>query len=651
MVWSTVASACLTLAIVHLIIWLRQTSQRAHLLFSMTAVAVAAIAACELLAMHAQTSEQLGRILWWGHILVFFAVVSIVGFVRLHLHAGRPWLGYTVCVVRLLAMIINISSVPNLNHKETTGLRHLKIGGETISVAEGVSNPWCKVGELSALLPLIFVADASITVWRRGNRAERRRAVVVGGSMTFFILAAAGHSDLVNAGLIQSPYLISLPFLAIAAAMGYELSSEVVRAAYLERDLEASEAALRESDARFRIMADTAPVMVWMSGADMLCNFFNKQWLEFTGRTMEEELGNGWSQGVHAEDLPHCLETYTSSFKARQPFTIEYRLRRADGEYRWILDNGVPRYTQEREFSGYIGSCIDITERIRAEEQLRLLRQELFHMARVSSMGELTSVLAHELSQPLMTILINAQAAQRLIDSGEAGMDEIGEILADIVVDDQRAAEVIRHLRGLLKRGELELEPLDINALIRGVERIIRSDVILNKVSVTLELATNLPEVLGGRIELQQVILNLMMNAIDAVRLVRAGARQITVRSKRVDAQTVCVAVEDSGPAFLLRRLSKSSSHFLPPRRMVWAWGFPFAVRSLKHTMDTFGLSIIQKAEPPSNLSCPWLARPRLRPARCKELKVALGSSVHWVKRPGYSNLIRWCNFLVAFES
>jgi len=167
-VWSTVASACLTLAIVHLIIWLRQTSQRAHLLFSMTAVAVAAIAACELLAMHAQTSEQLGRILWWGHILVFFAVVSIVGFVRLHLHAGRPWLGYTVCVVRLLAMIINISSVPNLNHKETTGLRHLKIGGETISVAEGVSNPWCKVGELSALLPLIFVADASITVWRRG---------------------------------------------------------------------------------------------------------------------------------------------------------------------------------------------------------------------------------------------------------------------------------------------------------------------------------------------------------------------------------------------------------------------------------------------------------------------------------------------------
>jgi len=366
--------------------------------------------------------------------------------------------------------------------------------------------------------------------------------------MTFFILAAAGHSDLVNAGLIQSPYLISLPFLAIAAAMGYELSSEVVRAAYLERDLEASEAALRESDARFRIMADTAPVMVWMSGADMLCNFFNKQWLEFTGRTMEEELGNGWSQGVHAEDLPHCLETYTSSFKARQPFTIEYRLRRADGEYRWILDNGVPRYTQEREFSGYIGSCIDITERIRAEEQLRLLRQELFHMARVSSMGELTSVLAHELSQPLMTILINAQAAQRLIDSGEAGMDEIGEILADIVVDDQRAAEVIRHLRGLLKRGELELEPLDINELIRGVERIIRSDVILNKVSVTLELATNLPEVLGGRIELQQVILNLMMNAIDAVRLVRADARQITVRSKRVDAQTVCVAVEDSGP-------------------------------------------------------------------------------------------------------
>ncbi len=278
--------------------------------------------------------------------------------------------------------------MPNLNYKEITGLRHLTtLGGETISVAEGVPNPWTKLGELSSLLLLMFVADASVALWRRGDRAQRRRALVVGGSTTFCILAAAGNSALLHAGLIHTPYLISFPFLAVVAAMGYELSSDVLRAALLTRQLQASEAALRESEARFRILADTAPVMVWMSSTNMLCNFFNKQWLEFTGRTLEQELGNGWSEGVHAEDLRRCLETHVSSFNARRPFTMEYRLRHDDGEYRWILDNGVPRYTPEGGFAGYIGSCIDITWRKQAELEAARQRNELAHLSRVFATG------------------------------------------------------------------------------------------------------------------------------------------------------------------------------------------------------------------------------------------------------------------------
>jgi PAS domain S-box-containing protein len=131
-----------------------------------------------------------------------------------------------------------------------------------------------------------------------------------------------------------------------------------------------AEEGFRESEARFRTMANTAPVMIWMSGPDKLCTFFNKGWLDFTGRPIEKELGNGWTEGVHREDLARCLEIYASSFNARQEFTMEYRLRRHDGKYCWIIDNGVPRFEPDGAFLGYIGSCLDIDERKQAEQDL-----------------------------------------------------------------------------------------------------------------------------------------------------------------------------------------------------------------------------------------------------------------------------------------
>lgn len=136
------------------------------------------------------------------------------------------------------------------------------------------------------------------------------------------------------------------------------------------------EAALRESEARFRMMADMAPVMVWMAGPDTHITFINKRWLEFTGRTVQEEIGDNWFTGIHDDDLDRCRKSYLEAFKSEQPFFLEYRLRRHDGTYRWIMDTGVPLFDEEGQLGGYIGTCMDLTERKGMEDQLRRMLKE-----------------------------------------------------------------------------------------------------------------------------------------------------------------------------------------------------------------------------------------------------------------------------------
>src|SRR5215469_4066361 len=134
---------------------------------------------------------------------------------------------------------------------------------------------------------------------------------------------------------------------------------------------------VRESEERFRLVANTAPVMIWMSGQDKLCSYFNQPWLDFTGRPLEAELGSGWAEAVHPDELQSCIDVYTHAFELRESFTMQYRLRRHDGEFRWVLDTGVPRFNPNGSFAGYIGSCIDITERKVAEEALASLGGKL----------------------------------------------------------------------------------------------------------------------------------------------------------------------------------------------------------------------------------------------------------------------------------
>jgi PAS domain S-box-containing protein len=311
-----------------------------------------------------------------------------------------------------------------------------------------------------------------------------------------------------------------------------------------------AEEELRESEARFRTVADAAPVMIWMSGPDKLCNFFNKGWLDFTGRTMEQELGNGWAEGVHSDDLEHCLEVYETSFSARQPFTMEYRLRRNDGEYRWVLDSGTPRFAEDCAFLGYIGSCIDITARKQAELENQRQNMELARVGRVTLMGELAASLAHEVNNPIGAIVTNANAGQRLIAAGKINTEELKDLLADIVADGHRAREVIQGVRNMVRKTEPSRSVVRINDTIDDLLRIVRADALGRQVTIAAEVDSDAGRVMADRVQLLQVLINLTLNAFEAMSANRPDARRLVITGGRNGNGEIVVSLRDSGPGF-----------------------------------------------------------------------------------------------------
>ncbi len=202
-------------------------------------------------------------------------------------------------------------------------------------------------------------------------------------------------------------------------------------------------------------------------------------------------------------------------------------------------DSGVVR--------GFYGLVVDVTDRKHAEQEARQTRDELAHAGRIATMGEMAAALAHELNQPLAAILSNAQAATRFLSATNPDLDEVREILRDIADDDARAGEVIGRIRSLVKKDHTDLRPLDLNTILKEVIGLLHSDAVIRGIVVSGELEPDLPNVLGDRIQLQQVLLNLLLNAFDAMRDGHSRDRGVIVRSRQLDSE-VLVTVSDRGP-------------------------------------------------------------------------------------------------------
>jgi PAS domain S-box-containing protein len=302
--------------------------------------------------------------------------------------------------------------------------------------------------------------------------------------------------------------------------------------------------ALRESEERFRMVANTAPVMIWMSGPDKLCSYFNQPWLEFTGRTLEEELGNGWAEGVHPEDFANCLEAYGKAFDGRQNFQIEYRLRRRDGEYRWVLDMGVPLFRSDRSFAGYIGSCIDVTERKLADEALSNVSRRL-----IEAHEEERTRIARELHDDINQRLALLEIELEQLEATPLGLS--AEASLHLQAFRQRLSEVASDVQAISHRlHSSKLEYLGLPSAIRGFCKELSQR---QKVEIKFT-CDSIPGTLPQDISLclfrvaQEALLNCVKHS---------GVREFDVDLREVGEQ-IQLTVSDSGVGFDLATMANN---------------------------------------------------------------------------------------------
>src|SRR5437764_959290 len=556
-VWSMNAAACLTLAAFYCVVWCKQRENWVHLVFSFSAVAAAAIAAFELAMMHAKTVGQYEALLRWIHVPVWVLTVSFVMFVRLYLHAGRPWLAWSICGLRTLVLILNFLFTPNLNYQQITSLRQFSWwGGEVISVPIGVANPWATLSSVSLLLLLVFFVDATITVWRRGNR---RRALFVGGSMIFGAIVA-WHVPLVVWGVIEVPFFLCFAYSGIVAAMGYELSNDMARTVQLARELEAS-------DQRLNLAADSAGLglgewdivrnEIWISSKDRALFGFSQ-----TEKLTAERIRSV----VHPEDR-QLLRQQTDALTTGREIENQYRVLLPDGRVRWVMRLGRVEFDADGKPLRERGILMDISERKQAELEAARQRHDLAHLARVTTLGELSSSLAHELTHPITAILSNAQAAQRFLDGDHVDLKEVSEILNDIVTEDQRAGDVIHRLRSLLKQGEPQKHcNVNLNDVVLDVLKLARNDLINQDVTAGTDLAQNLPSIIGDWVQLQQVLLNLVLNACEAMADCASSERQLLIASK-LEKSAVQVSVTDRGGGIPEKKIEQVFERFFTTKK------------------------------------------------------------------------------------
>jgi PAS domain S-box-containing protein len=324
-----------------------------------------------------------------------------------------------------------------------------------------------------------------------------------------------------------------------------------------EGALRTSEAFLADAQRQLRLTLDSIPAIVWRGAANGYVQDLNKRWFDYTGTTPEQVRGARWKSCVHPDDLDRLVDIGKEYVATGTPIDGEARLRRFDGVYRWFLFRPAPLRDETGKIVGWYGSITDIEDRKRAEEKareaeekIRATQANLAHMTRVMSMGTLTAAIAHEVNQPLAATIINADTCLRMLATTPPNLAIARETARRMIRDANRASQVIARLRELYARKGPSSDQVDLNEASREVIALSASELRRSAVAVRTEFAGDLPPVTGDRVQLQQVILNLLRNALDAMGEVHDRPRQLLIRTERDDGAGVRVTVRDTGVGF-----------------------------------------------------------------------------------------------------
>jgi PAS domain S-box-containing protein len=534
-----VAAASLTLAAIHGLVWFRQRSALASLMFCLMATSTAGMAACELWMMSVQSPHEYDKALQCFNVLRWLITLSMVGFVHYYLGTGRKWLALSVCGLRTVGLFLNFTLTPNIYYSSISELRQIRFLGQSVTIVEGTPNPLMFVGQFSLILLAVYLVDATA----RGYKAGVRRSLVVGTSMLVFVMALSIQTFFVLWQSMDTPIIASLFFVGIVATMGLELSNDMVRAAILANNLQNREYELHRERQLTDAIFESAPGMLYLHSRDGQIVRWNSQYEKNTGYSSEEAKSMKAEELFRPEDLPKLNRSWDRAF-SKGSVELEVDLIRKD---RTSVRHFFTMVRVEvRGKPHLVGIGIDLSSQRALAIETAHRNEEMAQLAQMASMSELSSSLAHELNQPLAIILSNAQAAQRLLSHESPDMRELREILDDIVSADIRAADVIKKLRTILSRGEPALEEVEPVDLFEKALALAQTDLESANVVITKKIANNLPIFHADRIPVEQVILNLIKNACDAMEDNDPSSRHLHLSCKK-DTGFLQFSVQDNG--------------------------------------------------------------------------------------------------------